>query len=238
MPGASLLEDIPKVVLAVYAHPDDGDVSSGGTLARWADAGSEVHVLVCALGDKGSADATTDPVALARLRAGETEAAAGVLGVRRLHHLGRPDGELENDLSTRGAIVEVIRHVRPDTLVCPDPLAVFFGEHYYNHRDHRIVGFAALDAAAPAAASPLYFPLAGPAHAVPVAYLSGSLEPNVYVDVGPSIDRKAEAVLCHRSQLGEAAERFGAVLRDRAEEAGKIAGVAYAEAFRRIRLAP
>lgn len=234
--SGTLLEEVPPVALAVYAHPDDGDVSSGGTLARWADAGCEVHLLVCAAGDKGSKDPSTDPAELARARRVETEAAAAVLGVRQVHHLDRPDGELENDLATRQAIVGVIRQVRPEALVCPDPLAVFFGEHYYNHRDHRVVGFAALDAAAPAAASPLYFPRAGRPHAVSVAYLSGSLEPNVYVDVGPTIDRKAEAVLCHRSQLGDAPEPFRAVLRDRAEEAGRLAGVAFAEAFRRVRL--
>lgn len=232
------LDEVPAVALAVYAHPDDGDVSSGGTLARWADAGCEVHLVVCARGDKGSVDAATDPAALTRRRREETEAAADVLGIRALHHLDRPDGELENDLATRQEIVAIIRHVRPDVLVCPDPLAVFFGEHYYNHRDHRVVGFAALDAAAPAAASPLYFPSAGAAHAVGVAYLSGSLEPNVSVDVGATVDRKARAVLCHRSQLGEDAERFGPVLRERAEEAGRLAGVPYAEAFRRIRLTP
>jgi LmbE family N-acetylglucosaminyl deacetylase len=187
------VEEAPSVALAIYAHPDDGDVSSGGTLARWADAGCEVHLLVCARGDKGSVDPTTDPTALTRLRREETEAAARVLGVHALHHLDRPDGELENDLATREEIVAIIREVRPEALVCPDPLAVFFGEHYYNHRDHRVVGFAALDAAAPAAASPLYFP---------------------------------------------SAERFGPAVRERAEEAGRIAGVAYAEAFRRIRLAP
>ena len=232
-----LLEMVPSVALAIYAHPDDGDVSSGGTLARWADAGCVVHLLVCAAGDKGSTDPEADPVALAVTRRAETAAAAELLGIAGLHHLELPDGELENDLATREAIVSVIRRVRPQVIVCPDPLAVFFGEHYYNHRDHRQVGFAALDAAAPAAGSPLYFPSAGRAHAVEVAYLSGSLEPNVFVDVSATIERKAAAVLCHRSQLGDAAEPFRTVLRDRAEEAGRLAGVTYAEAFRRVRLA-
>lgn len=236
--AAPLLERVPSVALAVYAHPDDGDVSSGGTFARWADAGCEVHVVVCASGDKGSHDPATDPVELVRRRGDEMEAARSVLGVHALHHLGRPDGELENDLSTRRELVALVRQVRPEVLVCPDPRAVLFGEHYYNHRDHRVVGFAALDAVAPAAASPLYFPETGPAHAVGEAYLSGSLEPNVYVDIGETIERKARAVLCHRSQLGEAGERFGPVVVERAEEAGRQAGVAYAEAFRRVVLSP
>ncbi|HUZ20861.1 MAG TPA: PIG-L deacetylase family protein [Acidimicrobiales bacterium] len=233
---AEVAAGVPERALAVYAHPDDADVSCGGTLARWADAGCEVHVVLCALGDKGSLDPLTDPAALVATRAAEVEAARRVLGITSVLQLGRRDGELENDLSLRAELVGAIRELRPQVLVCPDPLAVFFGEHYYNHRDHRVVGFAALDAASPAAASPLYFPGAGTSFAVEVAYLSGSLEPTVYVDVTATIERKAEAVLCHRSQLGETGEHFRDVVRERAEEAGSVAGVRFAEGFRRIHL--
>ena len=61
-----LLDGVPQRVLAVYAHPDDPDVSCGGTLARWAGAGSEVHVLICTNGDKGTTDPDVDPDMLAR----------------------------------------------------------------------------------------------------------------------------------------------------------------------------
>ncbi len=192
--------------------------------------------MLSALGDKGSLDPLTDPDALVATRAAEVEEARRVLGIAAVIQLGRRDGELENDLGLRAELVGVIRDLRPEVLVCPDPLAVFFGEHYYNHRDHRVVGFAALDAAAPAAASPLYFPGAGGAFAVEVAYLSGSLEPTIYVDVTSTIERKAEAVLCHRTQLGETGEHFRDVVRERAEEAGSTAGVRFAEGFRRIHL--
>ena len=94
---------------------------------------------------------------------------------------------------------------------------------------------AALDAASPAAGSPLYFPDAGGPHATGVAYLSGSLEPGVYVDISGTIEQKTEAILCHASQLGETGEWFREVLSERAEQAGRAAGVPYAEAFRRIR---
>jgi LmbE family N-acetylglucosaminyl deacetylase len=99
-----------------------------------------------------------------------------------------------------------------------------------------VVGFAALDAAAPAAASPLYFPSAGAPTVVLDAYLSGTLEPNIYVDVSPTIVRKADAILCHKSQLGETGEWFRTVVHERAEEAGRAVGVRHAESFRRIRI--
>src|SRR5207302_351117 len=74
------------------------------------------------------------------------------------------DGELDNTSELRRQIVTTIRRVRPDAVVCPDPTAVFFGDRYFNHHDHREVGWATLDAVAPAASNPHYFPNAGPVH--------------------------------------------------------------------------
>lgn len=233
---AELLSDPPASVLAVYAHPDDAEISCGATLARWALAGTVVNLVICALGDKGSTEPETDSAGLVQRRQLEVDAAAGVLGLGGVTQLGRRDGELENDLPLRGELVELIRRLRPEAIVCPDPTAVFFGEHYYNHRDHRVVGWAALDAASPAASSPLYFPDAGPVHAVGSIFLSGSLEANVFVDVAETIGVKAEAVMRHESQLGSDPGWLRGVVAERAEDAGVEAGVRYAEAFRRIRL--
>ena len=231
-----LLSETPRCALAIYAHPDDSDVAAGGTLARWASAGCEVHVVICALGDKGSSDPETNSDSLVRRRSEELDAAQAILGIKQVHRLPFHDGEIENDLGLRRILVSIMRKTRPEVLVCPDPTAVFFGEHYFNHHDHRSVGFAALDAAAPAARSPLYFPEEGPAAAIEVAYMSGSLEPNTYVDITDSVGRKAEAILCHKSQLGETSEWFRSVVHERAEQAGRIVGVGFAEAFRRIGL--
>ena len=232
--GAELVDDVPERALAVYAHPDDADVSCGGTLARWAAGGADVRVVVCTQGEKGSSDPTTDPADLARRRALEVGEAAGVLGLAGYELLGYPDGEIDNDPALRGRLVGLVRRHRPDVVVCPDPTAVFFGARYFNHRDHRIVGWAALDAVAPAAWSPHYFPEAGPVHRVGQVWLSGSLEPDVWVDIGATVDVKTEALLRHGSQLGEAGEWLRSVVRQRAEEAGRRAGVRHAEGFRRL----
>ena len=155
----------PATVLAVYAHPDDPDVSAGGTLARWAAAGAAVHVCICADGDKGSSDPATDPTELVARRRQEVAASGAILGVKAHHWLGFRDGELDDDRALRARLVALVREVRPDVVVAPDPTAIYFGQHYVNHRDHRVVGWAALDAVAPAAANPHYFPDAGPGHA-------------------------------------------------------------------------
>jgi LmbE family N-acetylglucosaminyl deacetylase len=233
---AQLFEPVPEKVLAIYAHPDDPDVSCGGTLARWAQQGSEVHVVLCTNGDKGTTDASVDPVELARLRATECEEAAALLGLTEQHVLGYRDGELTDDEAFRGVLVEWVRRLRPTMVLCPDPTAVFFGEDYFNHRDHRIVGFAVLDALSPASALPLYFPDAGPVHQVETALLSGTLEPTVWVDVSATIEDKAAAVSCHRSQFAGDGEWASNAVRTRAAEDGRRAGVAFAEGFRRLRL--
>lgn len=232
------MSEIPKRALAVYAHPDDPEISAGGTLARWADAGASVSVLITTRGEKGTNDPDADLDALAARRVAETAAAAAKLGFAGHFHLDYGDGELDDDQKLRAAIVRSIRELRPEVVVCPDPTAVFFGDAYFNHRDHRVTGFATLDAVLPAAGNPHYFPehLAEglDVHRVPTVYLSGTLEPNCWVDITETLERKIDALFCHESQLTETGDWFREFLRTSAEEAGRAAGVPYAEGFRRL----
>lgn len=236
----ALLDAVPERALAVYAHPDDPEISCGGTLAKWAAAGCTVAVLVTTRGDKGTTDPDADLRALARLRREETAAAASVLGIAETHHLDHGDGDLDDTRALRGEIVGLVRRFRPDVVLCPDPSALFFGGSYFNHRDHRVTGFATLDAVAPAAANPHYFAeqvAAGlDVHQVRSVYLSGTLEPDTWIDIGDTLERKIDALFCHASQLTETGEWFREFLRASAEEAGRAAGVRFAEAFRRLDL--
>jgi len=233
-----LFEATPRSALAVYAHPDDADVACAGTLARWAKAGCEVHLVICTNGAKGTPDPAVDPTELAERRAGELAAAAAAVGLHSFRSLGLGDGELENSPEFRAELVGWIRRLRPEVVLGHDPTAVFFAQHYFNHHDHRELGWALLDALSPAAALPHYFPEQGPAHRAEVAYLSGTLEPDVWVDVSETIETKVAAVACHRSQLPEADGWADEVVRGRAAEEGHRAGVAYAEGFRRLFLGP
>ena len=228
-------EGVPRRVVAVYAHPDDPEVSCGGTLARWADAGAEVHLVICARGDKGSLDPVTDPEELAVRRAAEAAAAAEIMGCAAQENLGIDDGEVVNDAWLRQQLVATVRRVRPVVVVGPDPTPLLFGSSYVNHADHRAVGAAMLDACAPAAASPLYFPDAGPAHQVGRIYLSGTLEPDEAVDVTSTLERKVAAVLCHRSQIADPHE-VADVIAQRARAVGARHGMGAAEEFRVLRL--
>ncbi|HZB72640.1 MAG TPA: PIG-L deacetylase family protein [Acidimicrobiales bacterium] len=227
---------VPARALAVYAHPDDPEVSCGGTLAAWARGGAEVHLLIATLGEKGTSDPATAAEELAAVRAAEVAAAAEVLGVAGVQQLGHPDGELDRAAGLRGEVVAAVRRIRPDVVVCPDPTAVFFGDGYLSHVDHRAIGWACLDAVAPASSLPLYFPEAGPAHAVGTVLLSGTLDPDVWVDVEEALEAKAAAMRCHRSQLGGAGPELDDLVRARAADEGRRGGLSAAEAFRRLRL--
>src|SRR5271154_4386842 len=159
---AELVVDGPRVALAVYAHPDDADVGCGGTLARWAKEGTSVHLLVCTDGGRGTHDPLTDPTRLAEVRREELARAAEIIGLNSHDSLELPAGELTDGADFRGELVAWVRRLKPDVVLGHDPTAVFFGQDYFNHRDHRAAGAALLDAVAPAAALPHYFPDAGP----------------------------------------------------------------------------
>jgi LmbE family N-acetylglucosaminyl deacetylase len=231
-----MMDDIPEVVLAVYAHPDDADVACGGSLARWAKAGAAVHLVVCTDGGKGTFDPAVKPGELAAVRAAELEASSALIGLRGVANLGYPDGELFDSDELRRSLVEWVRRLRPDVVCGHDPTAFFFGQEYFNHRDHRVVGTSLLDAVSPAAALPLYFPEAGPPHQVTTVLLSGTLEPDEWVDVSGTIELKAAAVECHRTQFAEPGGWAGDAIRRRAEEEGRRAGAGFAEGFRRLTL--
>ena len=232
-----VVDEVPASALAVYAHPDDPEISAGGTLAKWAAAGSDVWVLITTRGDKGTQDPDADLAEMTARRIEETARSVELLGLAGHFHLDHGDGEID-DVRVREEIVRHVRTLRPEAVLGPDPTAVFFGDSYINHRDHRMTGWAVLDAVAPAAGNPHYYPehrgegLA--VHEVRSVFLSGTLEPNCWVDIAATLERKIDALFCHSSQLTETGDWFRDFLRQSAEDAGRAAGVSSAEAFRRI----
>jgi len=228
---------VPRVALAIYAHPDDADVAAGGILATWSGAGCSTHLLIVCDGAKGSSDPSTDVAELRARRSHELRVAAGLLGVTSVACLDVPDGSVTNDEDFRRELVTIIRRIKPDVVLGPDPTATFFGGVYVNHRDHRELGWALLDAVAPASAMPLYFPESGTPHHVDHLLLSGTHEPDVVADISSSIEQKIKAVLAHDSQLRDDPEWVRSAVSGRAEQAGREIGVGYGEAFRLIELA-
>ncbi len=223
----------PGGVLVIVAHPDDAEFICGATVARWCAEGREVNYVLATSGDKGSSDPEMTSERLAAIREKEQRQAAKVLGVRDCVFLGYPDGFVEDTAEFRGRLVREIRRFQPETVVTWDP------SRGLNHRDHRLTGQAALDAANPLSRSHLFYPehLAEglQPHRVKEVLLAASDQPDYYVDVSDSFPEKIQALRRHRSQVGRYPPRqLRKVMRDRMAEAGKVEGYKLAEAFRRL----
>lgn len=227
-------------VLAVFAHPDDAEISAGGTLAKWVAAGREVHLLVLTNGDRGSSDPWRDRAELAATRAAETQAAARILGLTSVHVLDVHDGELENTTEIRGAVIRRIRMVRAETVLSCDPTAWFFEERYYNHSDHRRAGEIALDAVFPGAGNPHYFAEqlseGLDVREVHDVWLGWTNESDHVEDVTGHFQTKMDALAAHVSQVEEGIRFFRDELEREATEAGARIGVEHAEEFRVLAL--
>ena len=223
-----------KRALVIVAHPDDAEFLCAGSVARWVSEGWDVGYVLVTSGDKGSQDEEMTSERLAEIREEEQRAAAKVLGVSTCVFLGYPDGFVEDTAELRGELVREIRRFKPDVVVTWDPYRVG-----HNHRDHRLTGQAALDAAYPLSRSRLYYPehiAEGlEPHRAKEALLAGSDRANYHVDVSDFFRTKMKALRCHKSQLGR--YPFSEVrkrVRQRMAEAGKEAGFKLAESFHRL----
>ena len=228
----------PSSALAIGAHPDDVEFGCGGTLAKWAASGCELHHLVCTDGSKGSWDAEADVARLVATRQEEQRAAARALGGGDVVFLGWRDGELDSGLRQRWEVCAAIRRLRPDVVLGHDPW-----RRYRLHPDHRHAGFLAVEGIV-AARDPHFFPEQElPPHRPQALLLWEADEPDHVEDVSTSLDEKLAALLEHRSQYrstmqiedpasGEQVEAFRRRIRDRAAEHGGPAGLAYGERFK------
>lgn len=186
-----------KRALCLVAHPDDIEFFCAGTVLLMTRRGVEVDFVLATSGDKGTRDAALAGAELAATREAEQEAAARLLGARRVEFLRGRDAELEETLALRGLFVREIRRSRPDVLLSFDPTP-----GYRQHPDHRVVGRVALDAAWPCARDPLTYPEMGPPHETAEAWLFAGPRHDLKVDVSEVLDAKIAARLEHRSQTG------------------------------------
>jgi LmbE family N-acetylglucosaminyl deacetylase len=225
--GSSQDGDTRPRVMVIQAHPDDADFTCSGTVARFAESGYRVQYVLATRGDKGSADHSTIPEELAATREAEQRAAARVLGVEEVTFLDHMDGEVEATLAFRRELALVVRQGRPDVVLTFDPW-----QRYQIHPDHRAVGQTALDAVA-AARDHMYFPEqlreGLTEHRAHNVYFFASDQPNYYVDISSTLEKKIAALQCHRSQIGD--RDVATMIRARAAGVGAEIGLAAAEAF-------
>lgn len=122
-------------MLLVLTHPDDETLGFGGTIARYATEGVEVHLITATSGQKGwTGDPRQDPgeAALGRIRRDELRRAAAILGVRCVYMLGHTDGELDQ-VDPECIVTEVAAYIRQFR---PDVVLTFGHDGLYGHPDH------------------------------------------------------------------------------------------------------
>jgi LmbE family N-acetylglucosaminyl deacetylase len=231
-------------VLVVAAHPDDPEFGFGASIARLADDGADVVYVICSDGCQGGEDPTVPDAELSATRYAEQRAAAEVLGVKDVVFLGFRDGYLAPTVELRKAIAREIRRHKPDLVLTHAPVRVLSVGIGASHPDHLAVGEATMSAVYPDARNPRAFPElleeGLDAHKVKEVWLPGLEQADHFVDATGLIDRKIEAILCHRSQFeGRVTEPDvpGKWIRDRMRQVGEKAGFEYAEGFKKIQTA-
>lgn len=208
-------------LLAVFAHPDDESIASGGLLALAAEAGAEVTVICLTRGDGGDPHATPEArQALAAQRTDELSAAAAVLGLSRVLVRTHDDGMLP--WIDRAALDADIRAALDD--LEPDVVVTFGPDGLYWHPDHIAVceRTTAVVAGRGDGAPALYYVTTPPGQMravadaaaargraswivrgldVPDAWGAHAEPPTLVVDTRRVAGRKAAAIACHRSQI-------------------------------------
>ncbi len=254
-PGALQVVTEPDFeAMVIGAHPDDNDFAAAGTSALWVKQGKKVVWVVMTDGTEGSEVPSVDATELMLTREQEQRAACEVLGVQAVEFLRFPDGHLRNTEETRRAVVRLIRKYRPRLVLTHDPTQRIFAPDpdekpeetaYINHSDHRATGDIVLDAIFPAAGNPrAYRELLAEGlqpYRVHEIYLFSSERENTYIDIGETIETKAQGLKCHKTQFDpdwdavKEIKEWGAWTAKEAKEK-KGLEMEYAEGFRRIKL--
>ena len=240
-PASAAEPAAPARVMSIHAHPDDQEFTVGGTLAKWARAGSAVVTVCITSGNAGSNDYTPASMTrevLAPIREEEQTNACRVLGIPDVVFLRWEDGMLEPSIALRRELTRLVRRHRPDAVICGDPTVRYYGNSYLNHPDHRAAADVALDAVFPSAETRLIFPelLAEglEPHKVRWVFIHGAEKPDTFVDISETLSAKLAALKEHRTQMGEWDPTE--MISGWARLQGAPRGLAAAESYRLMRL--
>jgi bacillithiol biosynthesis deacetylase BshB1 len=222
---------VPTIdLLGIFPHPDDAELTCGGTLHKAARQGYTVGIVDLAAGEMASRGTPA-------LRANEAARAAAVLGVQHRENLGLPDTAIANTAETRRLLAAVIRRLRPRLVLTTAPSP--FGRH----PDHRETAELVRDACFVSGLRRMddgtepHRPLKV-VHSL--AYREDHLRPTFVVDVSDEFERKLEAIACYASQF-EGATQAGEVypngeplldiVRHQGAHYGSLIRVRYGEPF-------
>jgi N-acetylglucosamine malate deacetylase 1 len=215
-------------LLAIAPHPDDVELTSGGTMIQMAQAGYATGILDLTRGETG-----TRGTPETRLK--EAARAAKIMGAKIRRNLGLPDAHLKVTDEYKAAVAAVIREFEPHTVILP----------YWDgrHPDHYTAARLGYEGCFVAGLK--NYPLEGqPFRPFKILYAAAyaDVRPTMAVDITKQYDRRRQAILAYASQFNPPKhERKSRValpldeLEDRmslqARYYGRLIGVKYAEGF-------
>jgi N-acetylglucosamine malate deacetylase 1 len=214
-------------LLAIAPHPDDVELTCGGTMLKMAQAGYRTGILDLTRGETG-----TRGTPETRLR--EAARAAKVLGAKVRRNLGLPDAHLRVCDEYKAAIADVIREFEPHTVILP-----YWEGRHPDHYTAATLGYEACFVA-----GLKNYPLAGEAFRpfkVVYAAAYADVRPTFAVDITQQYDRRRRAILSYasqfrpvkkeRSRVALPLDELEARMSDTARHFGRMIGVKYAEGF-------
>ena len=224
-----------KIVMGIFAHPDDAELVCAGTLSLFKKAGWEVHIVTMAPGDKGTATLSREEIS--RIRKGEAAKSAGLIGAT-YHCLGFEDLYILYNRESVNTTTGIIRKFKPSIVFTASP------DDYM--QDHELT--ASIVQAACFASGVKNMELDLPSfEPIPYLYYCDPMEgkdifgkpviPSFYVDISQEIDIKEKMLACHASQRNWLMEHhkmdeYIHAMKRFASERGKETGKDYAEGFR------
>lgn len=217
----------PKRLTIIAPHPDDETLGAGGTIARFADEGVEVSVLIVS----GHLPPLYQPDAFeaTQREAGE---ALKILGVHRYEFLKIPATYVHQRpvSEVNGAISRFVRETDPEWVLLPFP------DRHIDHRtifDASVVACRPVHAAAPSVV--LAYETLSETH-WNVGGIEPAFIPDFYVDISRHLERKKLALNAYASQVHEAPSRSVDACTALAKFRGSQNGCDYAEAFKVVRI--
>jgi len=145
-----------RTLLSVLAHPDDESFGMGGTLAKYAEEGADVHLICATRGEAGEVDPEflEGKSSIAHLREMELRCAVDKLGLRDVQLLNYRDSGMSGSVDNKNPealinapidqvakeIAEYIRQIKPQVILTFDPIGG------YRHPDHIFIHQAATKA--------------------------------------------------------------------------------------------
>jgi len=219
-------------ILAIVAHPDDVELSCGGTLLTHAKKGYKTGIIDLTMGEMGTRGTP-------ELRMEEAQNAAEILKLSVRENLRFEDSFFSNDKEHQLKIIKVIRKYRPEIVIT--------NAQYDRHPDHGRGAILVEEASFKSGLRKLETTLDGEKQEawrpkkVFNCIQSVSIEPDFLVDISDSQAEKMEAIKAFGSQFFDpendepntyiSSPEFMKMIESRAQEYGHRIGKKYAEGF-------